>query len=985
MLRNGIVLGLIIILSYTLQAQCTPSTMMFEDFEGAAPVNGAVTGNIYGTGIYNNASYTLSGTQHGWFNVINGIGNVDVYDRYVTGFCIGQPVDVSLWMRESYGSTNVTVSVEDDFGAVLATQTMTLTGSFQQVNFNFPSTTSGLHLIIHCNSTGGNGIDIVVEDILITSCSGTSENVNYTDCTGQNVTDLFSLFSSAILNTGSWSGPSALNNGYLGTFDPAIHNTGVYTYDDIANCSSSTILVAVPPSVNLGPDTTICSGTSITLDANSSFDSYNWNTGATSSSINISQAGTYNVEVGTVMQNIVSNGDFEAGTTNSINNFTTSYIPGTGGAWGLLSTGGQYAITTSPNLVHNNFVACSDITSGSGNMLVANGSWNANTTVWSQTVAVNPNTDYLFSFWATNVVNNPNTSDLQLYINGAPIGPINATTTACNWGQIADVWNSAANTSAILSIVNQSTAASGNDFAIDEISFAPLCIQSDTIIVDVENISHVINTIDPTCDGNSDGEIHISSALGIEFSIDNGLSWQADTFFLNLPSGNYDVCTRSALGCSTCSNISIIDPAPVSILVSSDTTICENGSANLSASATGGNTFDFHWDFTPDFNSNQTVSPSLNTTYYVFAENENGCVSDLDSIIVDLFPPLDGTISSSITICPGDNGQIEANASGGIGSPYTFTWSTGFSETNNGISIINEQPTDTTNYTITISDGCESTPIILTSQINVAALPVPSLLVTNPNQCEPALFEVTYNGDPALAQSVDWIVNNEEYFFNQNSIGSGPWMAGNYPIEIIVTSPAGCIGIAYIDNALHVDPIPNANFSFSPSPPQMFNTEVLFNNGSIGATEYEWYFEEGTPSTSNQQNPITMFPDGQTGTYEVTLIAISEYGCADTMTLEVQVVPEIILYAPNAFTPDGDEFNQTWRVYIEGIDIYNYTLTVWNRWGEIVWESNDPEAEWDGVFKGLKVQPGTYIWDIKTKNILNDEKVEFRGHVNVLR
>lgn len=985
MYRHALLIGLFTLFALTVKAQCSPATMLWEDFDGPSPIQGAVTTNIYGGGSYNNASYVLSGTYHGWFNVINGIGDVDVYDREVTGFCPGQDVDVSLWMRESYGSTNVTVSVEDDLGAVLAAQTLTLSGTYVQINFNFPATTNGLRLIIHCNSTGGNGIDIVVEDILITSCVGISDNVNYTDCTAQNAIDLFSLFSAPLATTGTWSGPSSLSNGYLGTFDPNSNASGVYNYDDIANCSFSTVTVNLPPLVDLGPDTTVCNGASVVLNAGSGYDTYEWNNGSTNSSITVSQPGTYIVEAGTIMDNLVVAGDFEAGTTNTANNFTTSYIPGTGGAWGLLSTGGQYAITTSPNLVHTNFVSCGDITSGSGNMLVANGSWTPNTIVWSQTVAVNPNTDYLFSFWATNVVNNPNTSDLQLYVNGFPIGPVNSTTTACNWGQIADVWNSAGATSATLSIVNQSTAASGNDFAIDEISFAPLCIQTDTVVVSTENITQSITTVDPTCATGTDAEIHILSNVGTSFSIDNGATWQADTFFVSLSAGNYTVCSQSALGCTVCAATAITDPAPVVVTVSQDTTVCENGTATISASATGGSSFDFHWDFTNDLSATQNVTPAVLTTYSVYAENEFGCVSATESVIVDLHPPLSASISADQTICPGDNAQIEVTASGGIGAPYTFNWSEGTVETSNGTSIITVQPTDTTTYFVTVTDGCETTPFDTSSTVNVAPLPVPQLTVSNPNQCEPAEFEVYYSGDPGLAQSVTWIVNNDDVFIDQNTIYTGPWMAGTYPIQMIVTSPAGCVDSATFSNALHVDPVPIASFTFSPSPPQMFHTEVVFNNNSFGATNYEWYFEEGNPENSNIEDPTVLFPDGETGTYEVVLIAISEYGCSDTMIVDVQVLPEILLYAPNTFTPDGDEFNQNWRIHIEGIDIYIYELKLYNRWGEVVWETHDPEDSWDASYNGQQVQDGTYIWEIKTKNVLNDEMLEFRGHVNVLR
>ncbi len=989
MMRNAILLIFIAILgtSYS-QVPCPNSnTVFFEDFEGGNPVQGAVTSNIYGGGTYNGANYILSGTLHGWFNVINGLGNVDVYNNLIPGFCQGQATEVSFWTRQSFGVTNVTFSVEDNTGTVLATQTLNLTNTYQQIFFNFVATTPDLRFIIHCNSTGGNGVDICVEDILMTQCPPQGEDVVYSDCNNTGSVDLHSLFSNAIGTTGVWAGPSPLTNGYVGTFDPNVNTNGMYVYAEGGGCNAviSTAQVTFPGIIDLGPDTTICNGTSFNCDAGPGFDSYSWSTGATTQSINIASAGTYIAEGSVLMGNIVQNGDFEGGTTNTANNFTTGYVPGTGGTWGLLSTGGQYAISTSPNLVHNNFVFCGDHTTGSGNMFIANGSWNAGTVAWSQTVNVTPGTDYLFSFWATNVVNNPNTSDLQLYINGTPIGPVNSTTTACNWLQISDIWNSGGATTALLEIVNQSTAASGNDFALDDISFGPICIVTDTIVVSTQTAAQTTSVVDPLCEGSVNAEIHVNNPLATEYSMDNGATWQVDSFFVGLSAGTYTVCSRSALGCDVCEVVTITDPAPVVVSVSPDVTICQNATTVLNAAATGGNTFDFHWDFTGDLSASQTVSPPTSAgqatySYTVYAENENGCVSAPETITVTVNPPLSGTIDPNQTICPGESATILASASGGDGGPYSFSWDSG--QSGDQITV---SPVGTTTYTVTISDGCETTPIALSTDVIVSPLPDPSYLILSPMQCEPGIFEVTNTTDPNLTDQIIWTVNGTEVFTNQETIITQSYDAGSYDLELTIISPDGCAATNTFNGALVVAPAPVANFTYSPNPPTMFNTQVLFNNGSVGASTYEWTFEQGNPATSTVENPTTVFPDGTVGLYETSLIAISDLGCADTMVLDIQVYPEVILYAPNTFTPDGDEFNQEWHVFIEGIDIYDFTLTIFNRWGQVVWQTQDPNLGWDATYNGRPVQDGTFTWTITTRDLLNDKKYEFNGHLNVIK
>lgn len=968
-------------------AQCpNPVTMLSETFDGGNPITGAITANIYGGGSWTNASYILSGSAHGWFNVVNGLGNVDVYDRQVNGFCPGQPVEVSFWTRESYGGTNVTFTVFDDNNAVLATSTHNLNGVYQQITYNFNATTAGLRFVVHCNSTGGNGIDIVMEDLLITECPPPNvvENITYSDCGSQGNFDLFSMFSAAMPTGGTWTGPTILGNGNQGTYDPNVNTPGVYTYTQTNSAcppNPSTVTVSVPPVMNLGPDTTICDGASLTINAPAGFDNYTWSTGATTQSINVTQAGTYFVDASVQMGNTISNGDFENGNTG----FSTQYTVGTGGGWGLLSNPGTYAITTSPSLVHNNFSPCGDHTSGAGNMMVVNGSSVANTNVWCQTVTVTPNTDYSFSCWITNALNDPNVANLQFFVNGVPIGSIfNTAPNGCNWQQFSDTWNSGAATSANICIVNQNTSGGGNDFAIDDITFSPFCTTSDTIVVSVESPTQLITSTDPTCVGGANGEVHVDNSLAIEYSMDAGANWQVDSFFVGLTQGTYTICSRTALGCMVCEDVTLTDPPPVLITVSNDTTICENGSVTLLANAAGGTTFTYNWGHTANTDPNQTVNPTATTTYSVFAENEHGCVSSTESIDVSLFPALNGTLTPSANICPGESIDLTATAGGGMGPQYTFTWSTGDVATTNANHTLTVSPTATTTYTVTISDGCESTPIDLSTTITVAPLPVPQYMVDDPEQCEPAVFELINTTDPALSQSVTWIVGGQ-IFIDQDTITTGTFMAGSYDIQMIVTSVDGCVDSLTFANALTVLPQPIASFSYSPNPVLMFSTNVQFNNSSTNAVNYAWTFESGTPGISNSENPTVLFPDGQTGDYNVTLIASSEQGCSDTTSLIVTVYPEVIIYAPNAFTPDGDEHNQDWRVFVEGVDVYDFECLIFNRWGELIWENRDPFVAWDGTYNGAIVPAGTYTWVVRMKNLFNDNKYTHSGHVTILK
>lgn len=443
--------------------------------------------------------------------------------------------------------------------------------------------------------------------------------------------------------------------------------------------------------------------------------------------------------------------------------------------------------------------------------------------------------------------------------------------------------------------------------------------------------------------------------------------------------------TAFCTGDSDTFSITIL-PTPL-VSLTNDTTICENGTATLEAigSGGGGGPYIYHWGHTANTGPTEVMNPSVNTTYSVYVENAFGCISTVEYIDVTVLPPLSGTITAWDTICPTYSTDISATVAGGLGAPYNFVWSTGDVHNGVGNHTITVDPMVTTDYTVTITDGCESTPLVLTTNVRVSPLPVPQYTVLDPDQCEPAIFTIVNTTDPTMSQYNYWLVDGDQQFINQDTITSGELMAGLYDIQMIITSFEGCVDSLTFIDALNVRPKPIADFNHSPNPVTMFNTIVNFQNTSFNGYTYQWFFEDGYPATSTQEDVDVSFPDGVTGTYDITLITTSELGCVDTMDYELIVFPEVIIYAPNTFTPDGDEFNQDWLIHMEGVDPYDFELLIFNRWGEIVWESHDITVPWDGMYKGKPLMQGMYNWVVRTKDILNDNKYTYTGHVTIIR
>ena len=138
-------------------------------------------------------------------------------------------------------------------------------------------------------------------------------------------------------------------------------------------------------------------------------------------------------------------------------------------------------------------------------------------------------------------------------------------------------------------------------------------------------------------------------------------------------------------------------------------------------------------------------------------------------------------------------------------------------------------------------------------------------------------------------------------------------------------------------------------------------------------------------ATSSATNPIHQY-QGLPATHVVTLYAYNEAGCVDSANYSVLVLQELLIYVPNTFTPNNDAANNSFKPVISaGIDPFNYQLLIFNRWGEVLFESYNPEVGWDGTCGGKIMQDGVYIWKITCGALQSEDIYEYTGHVNLLR
>jgi gliding motility-associated-like protein len=196
--------------------------------------------------------------------------------------------------------------------------------------------------------------------------------------------------------------------------------------------------------------------------------------------------------------------------------------------------------------------------------------------------------------------------------------------------------------------------------------------------------------------------------------------------------------------------------------------------------------------------------------------------------------------------------------------------------------------------------------------------------------------------------------------------------------SVVPTSINNCIGELFtITITVHPNPIANFTDICGSLPATLTNT-------SIGAVNYYWDMGDGSPIlTSKDISYIYTIMDSMF--YNIILIAETEFGCLDTASKIF--TPPLLFYVPNTFTPDGDEFNNTFiPVFSNKNKVESIHLLIYNRWGEIVFESENIDFGWDGTYKNRIAQDGTYAWElIFTNNSCIGKKEHLYGHVNLIR
>lgn len=396
---------------------------------------------------------------------------------------------------------------------------------------------------------------------------------------------------------------------------------------------------------------------------------------------------------------------------------------------------------------------------------------------------------------------------------------------------------------------------------------------------------------------------------------------------------------------------------PFTPFISNDTSICIGNSAVITVSEGSS----FQW--TPAIGlsdptiQNPVATPQVTTTYSVEATSPEGCVFG-DEVTVSVFydPPIP-VIPESVNMCEGSSVQI--TVSGGV----TYNWSPNqnINELSGPVVLVN--PISDIYYYCDFCNACG----LVTDSVLVDVIQ-PEIIAGNDTTVCP--------GQSAFL----WAEGGVSYIWSTTGSIAGFATGNHVDVNPVVntlytvtgTDLFGCIETA----SVQVDLFPVPFVHVSPDVHAFYGELIILTAESSTSGVFSWSPAELVSCAFCSS--VTTTPDHNT-TFIVSYI--DEKGCSDSASVSIFYDP--VFYVPNAFTPDGDEFNNEFRIY--GDNVSSFECLIFNRWGELIYTITSFDDYWDGTYNGAVCPDGTYSWKLRYYHDESAEAHEQTGHVNLLR
>ena len=429
------------------------------------------------------------------------------------------------------------------------------------------------------------------------------------------------------------------------------------------------------------------------------------------------------------------------------------------------------------------------------------------------------------------------------------------------------------------------------------------------------------------------------------------------------------------------------------------TVVFDRGAANLATadtlyytiSGTAANGTDY--SFIPDsvyfppgvdtaFVSFNTLADALTTegieTITITASFTNPCTGQTTTTSITLYiqdtPPLTVTASADTFItCPGEVIPLTAQAAGGVGiGAYTYAW-TPWGGANQSINV---SPGTTTTFTVTATDSCGV--VFAAEQVTITVLPYtyPQVTVADQLTCSGVDVDLTAVVAGGLPQyGYQW---SDTTFGNDSLVTINPTATASYTVVVSdycnnTDTASATVTISTVTAGFYFTNVTNSMLNFT-------------DQSSSNAVAWHWLFDEivnGDPAEAWTQNATYTY--GDTGVYAVQLIVTNAEGCTDTAVEYITVLPDMYFYFPSAFTPNNDGLNDHFTGY--GLGLEKYKMMIFNRWGEMLYETDDMNKGWDGRVRSTFAEQEVYVAVFHLEGDVDGvkKKVKYIGRVTLIR
>jgi gliding motility-associated-like protein len=479
-------------------------------------------------------------------------------------------------------------------------------------------------------------------------------------------------------------------------------------------------------------------------------------------------------------------------------------------------------------------------------------------------------------------------------------------------------------------------------------------------------------------------------------NLDTTLVWTnlSDFYLDDKVPGDYTLVVYDNVGCVYNFPILLEDPLPLTLDIPNIQTICLGGTANLTVSSPQDplNVWTYVWDNGLPNGPVQQVTPNTSTVYTVQGFDVNGCPTDEYQVGVNVLSAINADLVASDFLCSGEEAYLDASASnGGSGVGYTYTWTFEGNILNEDEESIWTIPPSTGEYCVTVADNCETPSATVCTDV-VLESPVPIAFSADTTEaCGAGTFLFTNETNPALITSSLWAFGDGTYAGESNTVKTFQ-QPGFYDVSLTVTSLAGGCAYTQVQEAyINVYPIPQVGFFAGPQPTRAPDTDITFDGYSnASVVEWFWTFNTFNPlGYSFEQDPTFQFPPAEGGIYPVQLQITDTHGCVNVVNRQIEIQSMFNLFIPTSFTPNNDGHNDAFFVEGTDIDPDRFEFEIWNRWGELIWSTTNPDDAWYGQVgdEGQYYVPnGPYSYRIEVHSLEEESyRKEVFGVVTIIR